>query len=278
MYKLKNIENVTILVIALCGIVISVFDIFGLLDISIIKEKTPQILLLLLSILLGYIIQFQRKKIEEKLKDVQERQIQNGVNHFTNYENQINPLFKKIFSDKISESFHFIRDLINSRVITINDLSRFRYYYKLIIEENPKKLFFVTSIPSPNYVWDSSSSLNPLEQAMKIHIENGGKFTRIIFVEENELDSEPVRKFIEKQLSMGVELFYVSINQVPKRLQKNFFYIENEELICEGFLNKSGELTEAKLEINKEKSRNFEMIFKQLMSNPSLRNVEINNK
>lgn len=144
--NLNKIENLTILIIAVFGIFISIFDIFGLLDLPKVQEKTSQIVLLLISILLGYVATFQQSRlsrIEKIVLSIEGKQIQNNINQFNEFEKLIDPTFKKIFLDKISESFHFIKTLIGSKSIVINDLSRFRFYYKSIIEENPKKIFLL---------------------------------------------------------------------------------------------------------------------------------------
>lgn len=253
---------------------VAIADMYGLLGKYSIKERIPHFTLILLAMLMGYIVQVQRIKIEsvdDHLRVIQKRQIENGFEKFASLENEIDPLFQKIFDDKISESFQLIRELIKSKSIVTNDLSRFKHYYKLIIEANPEKEFFAKSISSSNYVWDTSSILKPLEQAMKTHIDNGGKFTRIMFVNNNADNPDVVKKLIEKQIKMGVDLYYIDKNQVSPKLEKNFFYIGNEEFTCEGSLNTKRELIEAKFEINLEKSRNFERYFKLLMSNSSLK-------
>ncbi len=233
--KRLSIQFLINIILSGIAIIISVGSAFGLFESHQITEKIPNIILFLVGLLIinGTLERKNRLIIlEEKLDKLNEIISEDNLDKLKRITNDIQPTLRHIFKDYIQEFVDFFHDAIKNDKIDFYDMERFKISYMrtLELEQNKGNVLLATSLPYVRYFWSESEELSPMLKSIKDFIANGGKFKRIFFYELNDLNDMEVLNVLNGQIDMGIEVYIVPIDKVPRRLQKYFVVDEGGNL------------------------------------------------
>lgn len=142
------------------------------------------------------------------------------------------PLLDIVFKDYIDDIIHFFQNAIENKKITFNEHDRFEKAYAKCLEHFKGCHFLATSSAHANYFWTiEGEENNTVEDAIEEFIKSGGKMTRIFFIEPQEFTNPRAAGILNKQLSLGVNVYTISKKDVSIDNQK-FFVMDDCKRIC----------------------------------------------
>lgn len=242
--KLKVVGVFFIYATVFLGGLVSVLDLFGLLDSeSTIKARIPTVTLLLISGLIGYITWMGSRvdSIGSSMLTIQAHINQDTIEKIKSLRSQLDKNLEIIYGDMISDSISNFELALKERTIHFNDLELFRYLYKRTLERFPRATFLATSLPYERFFWKNQM----MEEAIRKFIDDGGAMKRIFFVRnKEELGDEEVSHIIAAQCALGVEVYVTVKDKIPRKLRRIFVVDQERRIAWEVTVDQDSEITE----------------------------------
>lgn len=141
------------------------------------------------------------------------------IDELTNVKKGFDPLLDSIFSVDMDEKISFFDQAINHKRYEIKDINKFQDAYSRTFDMFPSSHILATSLLDSSYFWSATGEpYRPMEMKMKNFISNGGKMTRIFYVDDRVLSLPRSQKVIERQIEIGVEVYTVHKENTSKQL------------------------------------------------------------
>ena len=267
-YSIQEIANLTL---AGATIFITVLRIFGVLDWDFFDSRIPSITLILLGLMIISSTLERRNtlsRLENKIDNINDLVSSDNLGKLNNLTQDINPLLQLIFKDFIQSIYHFFEEAVQNERIEFYDLGRFKtsYIRTLQYKQKDKNIFWATSLPYKRYFWAKNEDSSPLLKAMEEFIKAGGEFNRVFFCEEGDLNSPETISILNDQLTLGIKVYIIQIDKVPRRLQKYFVVDNNEELAWEVLIDTKQRINLSAFTTSKKEIAHYKSIFEELMN------------
>lgn len=265
--KEVNIEEAISVILAFSSVIVAGSDLFGILDLPWLKEKIPSITLILIASLIIYLA-FERSarfsKISSTIDFIKLISVAEGIERIKLLRSEIPSSFEYIFSDRFNESEEMYKDILTNKQFVENNKDRINYYYRKFLKTTSPDNYYSTSIPSTNYLWGANNA-NSMIESNKEYVQNGGKIKRIFFVSKSDEGSENLKKILDQQVEIGIDVYTAKLEDVPVRLRKLFVYTEKKEVGFEGTIDHNQDLIEIVFTTDKDKINKYETWFTQLI-------------
>lgn len=136
-----------------------------------------------------------------------------------NIDANLDPTLSKIVGSYAKNLAKELRSTINEKKMVLRDLNEFRIFYKRALSVFPNSSICATSVASRRYFWNDPS----INEAIQRFTENGGKMTRVFFLDDQEdLRAAEVREILNEQSRIGVNVFVVHKDNIPEEMRRLF--------------------------------------------------------
>lgn len=185
------------------------------------------------------------------------------------------PLLNKIFKDYIDNSIEFFSNAIAHKKITFSEHDRFEKAYAKCLEHLQPCHFLATASTSKNYFWTAEGEENStIENAIaKFTSSTNGtcKMTRIFFIDPEELNETYTIGVLNKQLTIGVEVFTIAKRYVSAE-NLRYFVVDDKKRICwQAFTDQDKNIQEFTYSSNEHDTEKFFNIFETLVANNQIK-------
>ena len=220
----KKTEYIFFLIVGSGGIILSTLSLFGFLTkLPWLKAQIPTLSLFFISVIIIKLLNEKINFCENIVSDLSKMQ----KGQLDKIEYMVDPKLRHVFGKEIKGYIKSLDLAINKKQIIFNDIAVFRFFYKLALEKYTFSTFLATSIPSKNYFWKNKLT----EDSMKNFITNGGSLKRIYFLDCELADAnKEILDILKFQLNIGIEVYIVANERVPKDLRR-FFALESTQQI-----------------------------------------------
>ena len=230
---IKDWKTVVMVIIIILSTIFVILEVFGVFHsssrntiIQFIRRKEGALTLtLLVSTSLMTIA------IYGLMKQVDEREIQiekntksisdkiNLVNELKNIRNDFDPLLDSLFRNDMNEKIEFFDDAINSKRYSIYDKKKFSSAYSKTFRMFPKSHIMATSLADSTYFWTATGEeMNQLEKEIQSFIKDGGKMTRIFYLDDKTKANPRTQRVLDRQMEIGVIVYTIDKKQTNKQL------------------------------------------------------------
>jgi len=248
------------------GLALGLADAVGLLGKNWLTNH-PGVILFVLSLLLGFTTVTEKTANETRAKvdDLLSLQGKTDLERLRSVTSRLDPSLQRVFSEHVEGLVAKLLQALENRTVQVDGLD-FGYFYRKSLEGNPGRHFMATALPYKRYFWKSQPALDAIGR----FIANGGKMTRIFFLEsEGELSDDEVIEVLSSQVRVGVEVY--NICQAPARLKKYFMVAKDRSIGWETFIGTDQELVSATVTSQPDKILQYLRDFEQLMYLPATR-------
>ncbi|WP_298898654.1 hypothetical protein [uncultured Psychroserpens sp.] len=267
-----NISEIVNIVLSIIAIVVALISFFGFFDILNIADKIPGFILALIGILLINSTLERKnelKKLDEKIEKVVSITSDDNLKKLEHITSDIPFTFKIIFKDFIDEYHTFFKYAINNQSIEFSDLERFKSSYIRTLKYKTSKntTFYATSLPYKRYFWVNNEDITPIIKGMSDFTKNGdGKFERIFFLENGDIENDEVIDVLNKQIELGIKTYIINIDKVPSKLQKFFVVDGQDELAWEVTIDTKQRINSTTFTTSKSEIERFKAIYSSLIN------------
>lgn len=268
-FRFGEISNMVISAIAIIVAIISFLGVFETLNIA---DKIPGLILAILGALLINSISVRKnelKKLDDKIEKVVSITSASNLKKLEHITCDVPETLKIIFKDFIDEYHSFLKLAINNESIEFSDNERFKssYIRTLKHKSSTNTTFYATSLPYKRYFWVDNEDVTPVIKAMSDFIKKGnGKFERIFFLENGDLEKEEVRDILNNQLDLGIKTYIIFIEKVPPKLQKYFVVDGQDDLAWEVAIDTKQRIKSTIFTTSKSKIEKFKAIYSTLLT------------
>jgi hypothetical protein len=256
----KKIRSTTLLMLVasfLSGL-LTILDFFGALSpVQWLSDRLHALPVLLFGLTLAL-----SALILEKLDNVESLLRAGVLERLSSLQEQLDSSLKIVFGDEISNLCTSLKQAIEDRKIQITT-SMFPYYYRRTLDAFPRATFLATSLPYQRFFWKNPE----LENAIHSFIENGGKFQRIFFTDEDTDDSDEVTDILNTQCRIGVTVYTINSREADG-LMKLFLIDENERIAWEPYINTNKQIISVTATSDAETIHHYKQLFLQLRALP----------
>lgn len=194
-----------------------------------------------------------------RLNDLQR---QGDVERFRQLRQQLDPNLERIFGDHVERQLNSVAAALTSKEITLNDMDEFRLLYKETLRQFPRDEFLATSIPSKAFFWRDPS----IDAAIGDFVRRGGKMKRIFFLtDETTYESPEAQEIMARQDSIGVEVYYVSLDAIPRELNKLVLVASVANLAWQANIDAANRITTVTATANPEEISGYRSLFQRLL-------------
>lgn len=244
-------ERVVLILAGAAGSILSLTDLFGLLDLPFLQKSVPKLTLLLVGLTLTLLsttaltrinaaarkVEDLQRKTEESSKDIsgQLAKIQASLDLSTvarlpELLESVDPALLNVFRPYLEEVFRTPPRILSEKRFRLHQMEAYRSYHRRTLEENPGCTFFATSLPYRKWFWRTDY----LERSMASFIANGGRIVRIFFIpEEDSVSSLEPQEVMAAQARIGVEVYTLETSRIPPDLRRFFLVEESGRLAWE---------------------------------------------
>jgi hypothetical protein len=199
--------------------------------------------------------------IEHDLARLTHLQKEGDVERFRQLRQQLDPNLERLFGDHVERELHSVTQALTSKQITLNDLDEFRLLYKETLRQFPRDEFLATSIPSREFFWRDPS----VDTAIAEFIRRGGRMKRIFFITNDLAESPEALEIMTRQDSMGVVVYYVSVDRIPAHLNKLYLVASRADLAWQANIDAANRITTVTATANAEEIAEYRNAFQRLL-------------
>lgn len=244
-----------------------------------LDEHIPKIILMLVIFSVIYPIAERRIRIdaiEQKMNKLIKIISDDNLSKLHQINNDIPDTLGFVFKDFIKSYVDFFENAIKKEKIEFYDIERFKtaYIKTLKYKQDNQTAFLATSLPYQRYFWVSNEDLTPILKALKSFTQNGGTFRRIFFIDEGDMEKQEVLSILNKQIELGMEVHTVSIDKVPRRLQKYFVVDDEASLAWEASIDTRQRINSMSFTTSRDETEMYRVIFHELMNLDSLKRYD----
>lgn len=241
---------------------IALLSLFGVFDrIPQLKSDIPPLTLFLCAVVLEVGIALRKKlanvqsalreirherlgRVESALNEIRVdklggidsllRQIKSDLNrdattHVGELKTQLDPRLRKVIGPYVDEHLDKVVDVFKKQTFELSDVERFRSFYRKTMEAYSPAEFHATSLPSAKFFWKDTKT----EEAIRSFVQSGGVMKRIFFLANPDQLSEPeVMQILARQKEIGVDVYTVVVDDVPKEWRHQYFVVDTHARIA----------------------------------------------
>lgn len=264
---LKKIEYLFFIIVAIGGIAISLLSFFNFLSRwPWMANRIPILNLLIISSIVIKLLMEKTnscERIVSTLFDIEKGQL-------AKIEYMVDPKLRLVFGKQIKDYIKNLDLAINQKQIIFNDIKEFRYFYKLALEKHHSATFFATSIPSKNYFWKNKLT----EDSMRNFIKNGGSLKRIYFLDCELADAnDEVLEILSFQLNIGIEVYVITKDKMPKNLIKLIALESTEQIGWEVYPGSTNEINQVIVSSDPNVIKEYNHIFARIRELPDTKKI-----
>ncbi len=247
-------EETTFAVIALVALILSVAELFGVLDnVGWFKGHISKLTLLLVSMtMLGLCnIRATIGAIESRITSLKLHQLRKTVD----------PELTRTFGMAIDQIFENVSSIIDKCEVPILDRENLRPYYNQVLLAYPQGRFLATSIASESYFWAPGT----FEESIRKFIKHRGRMERIFFIEnDHDKISDEERRVLVSHYNLGVIVYAVKLSALGAH-RKRLFLVESDGRVgWESHIAHTKEIISSIASVNRERNRNLVNIFHEI--------------
>jgi hypothetical protein len=209
------------------------------------------------------------QQIAREMAEMRDVERASDLEHFHHLRGQLDRNLEKIFGDHVQSELNSISQALTSRRITVTDLDEFRSLYKATLLQFSKDEFWATSLPSKAYFWRDPS----VDSAIAAFTKNGGRMTRVFFVDDPDHLDPDANDIIARQLHAGVTVYVVKSTEVPPDLSSLFLVDVNEPLAWQASTNGSQRMTLVTATANSDDVELYRKHFQGLLALSNIRQL-----
>lgn len=226
---IRFIEAMLLPAIAVISLAVSLADLFNIFHL-IPLAQIPMLIMLITSMALGS-LSFIQNKCNEMHHDLQRLLAKAELERMDEIIAQINPDLRKVLSDDYFVNIlKFLQTAMKDQRVQVNDPTRFRFYFKQMLQSYPKATFLSTSSLATSYLWNDKE----IEHALTCFINGGGKIKQILFVKDlEELASVEMKAVLDLLEEIGIIVRVVNSAHIPPDLKKYFFVESRKKMAWE---------------------------------------------
>ena len=253
------------------AILVSIADLLGFTKLNFIHKRIPTITLLLCGIILSYLTTINHGNQHEIKTNMESNKNKEYSELLSSLKSNISNKFKSEFNEFINESELFYKSAIeDEKLRLIIPREEYIRMYTQLISKNKDAHFYGMSNASNDYMWNSDSKVfNDLENQIKKHCSNGGKFTRIFFIMPN-TKKEIAENIIKKQIEMGVKVYTIDIKKVPIENLRYFFWTSDLRIGGDGNIDKDSDTYEGYFTTQKSTLEEFRSTYNAILDLPGI--------
>lgn len=204
------------LVAGVLVIVLQLIDLMGIAELPFIEKRLLSLNLLISGMILAYVgIEYHTM-----LRSIQDAIESHQIENLSILYNRLDPSLAEVFGEEVRGKIDAIQRAVVNKQITLYDEDRFAGYYKKLLRLYPDATFHATGLPYERYFWSAAN-----QQMVSDFIKNGGKFLRIFYCSDEDLQNHEVKTIIEAQCKMGVEVYTCNQDRVAPQLRTGHYYV-----------------------------------------------------
>ncbi|HZU30005.1 MAG TPA: hypothetical protein VFB79_02750 [Candidatus Angelobacter sp.] len=249
--RLSLWERLTVLLwvmLALGAFLISLADIFGLLDhVSWLRDHIATIILLTCGVTLGVLAEVLRRLFlfEEHGKIVANLITRNTLDRIEQMRRDIDPNLMQVVGDEITVHLRQLPQLFGEeKQFVLSEVKQFKELYSrtLSLPLFKRAKFRATSLPTSKYFW-ADESHNPVIEAHRDFIKHHGEVSRVFFLDPKRLQEPEIARVLQEQVDIGVEVWVADPSRISPTLRR-FCFADEEKRVgweveeFEGGINK----------------------------------------
>lgn len=199
-------EVATALTLAGAAIVLGVLDMTTGLERLGLREKGDAMLLIGLGGLLIGVHQLllAHHRNEARTGEIERRLGQDLVARLPEVADTIDPGFRIVAGNVVSERLHDLRQMLTTRRFCIDGPDDYReFYIKAMNALEPGTQLLATSIPHSKFFWSGTA----VDDAIVAFMRRGGRIQRVFFVSKEDCADPIVIQVLDRQADIGVDVF-----------------------------------------------------------------------
>jgi hypothetical protein len=156
-------------------------------------------------------------RIEKQTQNINDKI--NLVNELKNIRNDFDPLLDSLFRNDMNEKIEFFDNAINLKRYVIYDKKKFATAYSKTFKMFPKSHIMATSLADSSYFWTATGEeMNQLEKEIIQFIKDGGRMTRIFYLDEKNKANPRTERVLDRQMQLGVNVYKIDKKETNKQL------------------------------------------------------------
>jgi hypothetical protein len=253
--------NYAIWVVGLVLIVIQIGDLTGLFDWKPFKERLPSIAVLLAAMILETLA-IER---HSTLQRIEEKLLADRIQGLEELRRDLDPVMEQIFGDHIELTLSIAKAALTDNTVDLgSDLDLFKRHYKRTLMKFPNAHFYATSLPYERYFWTSDAF-----KMMEDFITAGGKVTRIFFVTPQEMLDSSIRKILDRQCEIGIQVFTTNRENISGQLLRYFVVDDQKRIGWEVWVGPDSRIIHTVATTNQKRMFEFASVWEELLRSPS---------
>ncbi len=167
--------------------------------------------------------------IDSVLRDIRSDLNQDAAAKVSKLKTQLDPRLRKVIGPYLDEHLDKVVDVFKKQTFELSDIERFRSFYRKTMEAYSPTEFHATSLPSAKFFWKDTKT----EEAIRTFIQSGGVMKRIFFLADCDQLKEPeVMQILARQKEIGVDVYTVAMEEVPKEWRHQYFVVDTHARIA----------------------------------------------
>lgn len=241
------------------GVLLCILQLLELLGITqwvTFRNQLPSLTLLVSAMILTHLALERNTVLRSLQTSIDLHQVEN----LSLLQEHLDPRLEQIFGGEIKNALRLVQDALKHQRVSFTAVDQFVRYYKKTLEAHPKTHFLATSLPYSSYFWNEARV-----KLFKDFIEKGGKFTRVFFVTEQEMQDPEVRDILDKQRGVGIEVHVCNLNMISPRLVRYYVIDRDARIGWSIVINSKKEITQVTATTNRQDTSQFANDFEELL-------------
>lgn len=252
------------------GLIVFLFNLADLLGIAKLDVSQDKKLTGLLTIS-GAILFYLGVEFYTSIKNIQESLDTQQTENLSSFYNRLDPHLADIFGNEVKRRLVAVQEAIEGSRITFYDKDRFVGYYKRILNQYSKSVFYATSLPFGRYFWTEANI-----RMIADFSAGGGKFIRIFYIKQADLENAEVISVLDAHYYAGAEVWLCDLGLIADRLASGrYFSVDSQKRIgWELAVDSEQRITQITGTANKKDLDEFYTIFQEIKDSEATRKYE----
>ncbi len=167
--------------------------------------------------------------LDSLLREIRSDLNRDATTHVSELKTHLDPRLRKVIGPYVDEHLDKVVDVFKKQTFELSDVERFRSFYRKTMEAYSPAEFHATSLPSAKFFWKDTKT----EDAIRAFVQSGGIVKRIFFLANPEQLNEPeVMQILARQKEIGVDVYTVVMDEVPKEWRHQYFVVDKHARIA----------------------------------------------
>lgn len=255
------IFNYGVWVVGLVLIVIQIADLSGLLDWKPFKDRLPSIAVLVAAMVLETLAVERHSTLQR----IERKLLMDRIQGLEELRRDLDPVMEQIFGDHIEFTLSIAKAAFTDQTVDLgSDLDLFKRHYKRTLVKFSDAHLYATSLPYERYFWT-----NDAFKMMENFVNGGGKVTRIFFVTPQEMLDSSVRKILDRQCEIGVQVFTTNREDISGDLLHYFLLDDQHRVGWEVWVGPDSRIIRTVATTNRKRISEYASMWDELLRSPS---------